>query len=499
LTGLGQRHAGTLDGKLTEPGAHTASISIHIEPRAASAPAAQHTAWMLTNLLARLDQVVTEVAITGGDAPVMGRVVPLAPTETSLHAALIDGANTIGGVPVHARKLDDPDILLSVGPGGATDGWRVHGEGYCGAISRGAIESRGQSALPFGPYIAACLAAGEVFRAVRLAPASYTPTADLSYSAWSYTLGRASELHDIGPDLDELPIDFGLAGVGAVGGALLHALWACPHLTGRALIADPDPKGVEDTNLNRYVLFGQAHLGQPKASAAADVCRESPLQWEPVDHSYSRQRLPWIPELLASAVDTNRARDQLQQGYWPARLLAASTNNLRAEILRCGPPGEGPCLRCFNPPEVDLPDDVRRAHLRELNPGELKEFALKIGQPAILVQRWADEGGCGAVADAALAHLRLGDQQPSLFAVSFVSALAGTLLAAEVVKEHLNRPTFLNDELQSAKFQFISPAATGNGHPAPARRDPTCPACLPGNAGTETWARRARDWSPWSR
>ena len=90
------------------------------------------------------------------------------------------------------------------------------------------------------------------------------------------------------------------------------------------------------------------------------------VTWRPIDNRYTVEAVPRLPGLLISAVDTNRSRAQLQQDFWPARLLAASTRDLRAEVLRCGPPAEGRCLSCFNPPEVDVPDDVRREQLRDL-------------------------------------------------------------------------------------------------------------------------------------
>lgn len=187
--------------------------------------------------------------------------------------------------------------------------------------------------------------------------------------------------------------------------------------------------------------------------------------------------MPRVPDLLISAVDTNRSRQQLQQGFWTGRLLAASTKDLRAEVLRCGPPGEGRCLCCFNPPEVDLPDDVRREQLRTLAPEELEAFAREIGHPVALVRRWAEEGGCSTVGDAALARTRADDEPATMFAVGFVSVMAGALLAVETIKEHIGRPTPLDDGRQNAKFQFEHPAAERNGRATAVQRDPNCSAC----------------------
>lgn len=495
MNNLGDRHSGTLDGRLLEPGPDAVIATVRIEPAYAANVAVQHTAWMVVNLLARLADVVSAVRITGGDAPLRSRIIPIATGASSLIAGLIEGAAAVGGVPASLAEAATDGIELTVGPGEAVRGWRVHGEGYCGAISRRSIRSASDSPLPIGPYIAACLAASEVFRQVRLRPDLYDALDELSFSAWDYSSGPGS-LHCVGPELRETALDFGLAGAGAVGCALLHTLWACPTITGNAVIADSDPKGIDATNLNRCVIFGREHIGLPKASTACRILRDAGIAWDPVDGPYARAHLSRVPEVLVSAVDTNRSRDQLQQGFWPARLLAASTKNLRAEILRCGPPGEGPCLRCFNPPEIDLPDDIRREQLRDMDPKDLDTFAASISQPGELVRRWANEGGCGEVGDAAIQQLRNLDQPPTMFSVGFVSVLAGTVLAAEVIKEHVGRDGPLDDRMQSAKFQFERPAVSTNGRPQPTLRDPACPACASLGDGLQIWRSRAAAWRP---
>jgi molybdopterin/thiamine biosynthesis adenylyltransferase len=489
MTGLADRHSGVLDGRLDQFGARTAIVALNIEPGTAGIAPVQHTAWMLVNLLARLADVVSAVHVTGDDAPLLPRITPLAPGANTLRSALLQGGSLIGGVPVGLADGTTPDYELHVGPGRDRAGLRVYGEGYCGAVSCGTIAPVGTSSLPFGPYIAACLAAGEIFRETRLRPDLYEPVTALSFSAWDYTLG-SGQLHQVGPSLDALVLDFGLAGVGAVGCALLHALWACPQLAGQAVIADSDPEGVDDTNLNRCVIFGQHDIGKAKATTAAAILADAGITWQPVDGRYARSTIPRVPATLVSAVDTNSSRGHLQQAFWPARLLAASTKDLRAEILRCGPPGDGRCLSCFNPPEVDLPDDVRRAHLRAFPLGDLEAFAAEIGHPVSMVRRWAEEGGCGGVGDAALARMRAGDEPPAMFSVGFVSVMAGTLLAVELIKEHLGRPVPLDDEHQNAKFQFWQPSASRNGRPTTIRRDENCSVCASDSPGVAVWGER---------
>ena len=77
------------------------------------------------------------------------------------------------------------------------DGWRLF-VGRQEAVPREALGS----ALPFGPYLAACFAAGEVFKHLRGLRANkgtfLGPDKDLIISAW--TCETAPEWHELAPD-----------------------------------------------------------------------------------------------------------------------------------------------------------------------------------------------------------------------------------------------------------------------------------------------------------
>lgn len=466
-----------------------------MERVAAEEVATQHVAWMLVNLLARLEGTVERISLACPETDLVGRISPLSPSTTTLKETLLDGAGQIDGVPLSDEDPHDTDILLTVGPGGCpSSGWRVFGEGFAGAISRDGISGSGTSPLPIGPYVAACLAAGEVFRSARLPEARYRPTNSLSFSLIDYRLGDG-RLDDPFVLPDWLALDFGLAGVGAVGCALLQTLWACPGLGGRAVIADSDQKGVDTTNLNRCVIFDRRHVGLPKATTAAGLLKDCELLWEPVDGLYAPGSIPRVPPTLISAVDMNHSRISLQEGFWPGRLFGASTLDLRAEICRMGPPGRGPCLCCFNPPEPAIPDGVRREALLRAGEEEMAAVASQIGSSVEEVRSWAEKGECGQVEAATLSYLRQSDESEATFSVGFVSVFAGVALAAELLKESAGCPTPLNDEFGQAKFQFLNPSAEGNGDPLPVERDPGCTHCDEDAISREIWGQRAATWT----
>jgi molybdopterin/thiamine biosynthesis adenylyltransferase len=450
---------------------------------------------MLVNLLARLEGTVERISLACPEAELVGRISPLSPSITTLKETLLSGAGQIDGVPLVDGDPLDTDILLSVGPGGLpSSGWRVFGEGFAGAISPSGITGRGTGSLPIGPYVAACLAAAEIFRFARLPKAGYHPTDSLSFSLLDYRLGDGG-LDDPLVIPDRLALDFGLAGVGAVGCALLQTLWACPGLGGRAVIADSDEKGIDSTNLNRCAIFDRRHVGLPKATTAAGLLKDCDLQWEPVDGLYAPESIPRVPPTLLSAVDTNRSRISLQEGFWPGRLFGASTLDLRAEITRLGPPGGGPCLGCFNPAEPVIPDDVRRDALLRGGEEEMVAVAARIGCSVEEVRSWAEKGECGQIGAAALSYLQRSDEPEANFSVGFVSVFAGVALAAELLKETAGCPVPLNDEFGQAKFQFLNPSAEGNGDPLPVKRDPGCVHCDEDAIGREIWRQRAASWT----
>lgn len=490
MENISNRHESDLGGKFSPFGsAEPVELTIRIAPILASFPAVQHTAWMLLNLLCRLEGVVGKIGVEcPAGVPVAGRIVPFS-SDTDFLGALLEGAAEIGIVPVHPGVCFARTISVGAFTGDGADLY-VYGEGWWGGIATEPLGGNAEtSTLPFGPYLAACIAAGEVFKAARMDPAVYSLPSAAFYSAWHH---RATDdvaipwLADGPATLDGVCLDIGLAGVGAVGCAWVHALWACEGLTGSAMLADNDTKGVESTNLNRYALFGRSSLGKPKATEAMRIAQSGNVTWIPFDHGF--EQLERLPNRVISAVDKNWARQAIQQRY-PARILSGSTLDLRAEILRCGPPGIGACLRCFNPPERITPDEEIRAHVDALSEEELTGLASKVGISAADGKAWAQKGTCGTAGERLLPYLRQNQEEPIRFAVGFVSVMAGTLLAAETIKDVLGIGEPLSDERQRAAFQFWEPASSVNSA-RPYLRDSACPMCNDAVPAKSIWKRR---------
>lgn len=463
------------------------AVSLEVPADVAGSPAAQHTAWALLNMLARLERVVSRVSVAcAPNAPLNARLSPLTGVGDQLRDALQQGAAAVDAVPVDFRGHRG-DLRLVVGPGGAvSDGVRVYGEGWCGGFARGgSVAAAPVSALPFGPYIASALVVGEVFKLVRIDTVKYPPTAAAFYSLWSHRAGTTF-LHDGPAAVQSVVLNETLAGVGAVGCICANALWATDGVSGRILLVDGDGKGVDITNLNRYMLFGRAHLGMPKASTARDLLNgAAAIVWDAHDGPLESTGRPH--RRILCAVDTNHGRLAVQN-LWPESLLMASTNELRAEVVRCDPRRSGPCARCFNPPDAMTPDDELRQRFREAGPEEQRQLAEQVGAHLDEALAWAETGECGTTGERVRDAMRGPQGRTESFSAPFVSCAAGIMLAAEVVKEQLDAPVPLSPSVSRATVQFWQP-----GRSAGAKsylRDPRCPTCAPDGDAGHIWRKR---------
>ncbi len=491
---IADRHSGDLGGTL-RPMADSRRpiLGIRISPNHAGLASTQHTAWMLVNILARAVGVVDRIVIDcDSNTSITGRVVPLAPNSHSIADALIIGARAIGGVQCVLGVVDgSATITIEVGPGAAVEnGFRACGSGWWGGISREELAIV-DSPLPFGPYAAACLASARVFfesRALRVPPfqpAGYSMWRLQATSAPSAQEGWGAVPHGLAA------LNIGLAGCGAVGTSWLHAIWATPDLRGEVLVADPDPEGITATNLNRYPLFGRADLGSAKADAARRSTQTMNVHITPL-----KERIEVAaprPTFIVSAVDTNTSRQAIQSQY-PGRLLQASTHGVRAEVLRCDPTSEGACIRCFGDPESDLPDVEARKRFLAMPRDDQESLAGKMNLSIDDATTWAIEGECGNAVDELLQHLRTSATGPPSFAVGFVSVMAGTMLAAQTIRELADLAEPFDGSRCRAAVTLVDPAAVTNRVSA-FHRDPACPLCIPGSIAKGIWKDRYDQYS----
>ncbi|HEV3188492.1 MAG TPA: ThiF family adenylyltransferase [Acidimicrobiales bacterium] len=490
---ISSRHDGDLDGKIRAGNqASPVVVSIEIPEKVAGIAAVQHTAWMLINMLSRLENVVSEISVTCPESikTHSRNVVPSAPDSSLFVEALRQGVSAIGVTTVRLDfKGTHHEIHLVLGPGSPAKGsMQVFGEGWCGGVSRSTkIDRTKPSDLPIGPYLAAALAAGEVFKVARLRSEDYPAPAAVFYSAW--TQQPSSTFDSDGPsDVSRVDLRSTLVGVGAVGGALLQALWSTLGLTGSVQLVDNDPEGLGLTNLNRYVLFGTGDIGKPKASTAALLLQDSGIQWAAFDGPI--EMFDGEAMRVICAVDTNRSRLAVQV-RWPESLLMASTNELRAEVVRCDPRAGGPCAACYNRDRGDVPDDDLRQIFLGWTQEQKRTLVESLDVDLDEAIEWSLNGKCGTSGERVRDALRTSADRQHSFAVPFVSVAAGTMLAAEVIKEELNRSVPLNTEFQRATLQFFRPEQSLGAKRY--LRDPRCNVCSPDSIGRTVWLARCEE------
>jgi molybdopterin/thiamine biosynthesis adenylyltransferase len=511
-------------------------VTVVVDQATAHLPATQHAAWLLVTLLTRCQTPVVErivlacppgvllahhvdphveqpgvvplrdallatESLAGPDAsPVVGLVVGDAFPEPSNGGPVWTFVVTCAAQPLDRTSVGETHLPVG-------DAWEVSADGWIGRFAplnsygahgpvRGGAGAAGL--LPFGAYAAACLAVAAVYLSVRGLNPQPRP---LTIDTWNLRIdsaeapARPTALAD-GPVGFNVELDHVLAGVGAVGTALLQALWASPGVTGTLGAVDADSEGVDETNLHRCVLFTSADVGAPKAPLVADrLNRAGRFTLEGRRDRAERYVGPTTH--LISAVDTATARQSLADKY-PASVIQASTLDLRVEMLRCDPTQPTACLRCYNDPAGDtnqLPPDVDlRRRLADAGKDALTEHAHALGVPVEVIATWADLGGCGVLGDRMLDRLRPATGHRSEFSVGFVSVLAGVLLAAQVIKDSLGRSSqmlsvaseltdALLPPLRAAQARFTLSMLDSVSTLPPARayaRDPACPACQPG-------------------
>lgn len=297
-----------------------------------------------------------------------------------------------------------------------------------------------------GPLLGACAGASQLFNHIaRLYDIRRKLAVAYSWSA--LTLDSDDEMTV--PTPTSIPSAH-LVGVGAVGSAAIYTLGHVPALTGTLYAIDNDTVG--DTNLQRYALMRPGDVEQPKPQVASRALTRTGLKVIPIEKdfaSYVEVHGSSIP-LLLTPVDSQEGRRHLAKSL-PRRVLNVATGDATVTISHHGFADGLFCLHCLY-----LPSLVRRSneeiwgedsglgHERVIelvtsNQGvttnDIATVAAHIGRPiaeleafvGAHIQSFYQAAVCGN------APMRVGGE--TLVApLSFISAAAGVLLAAELLK-----------------------------------------------------------------
>lgn len=441
-------------------GVRQARILLAIDSATAATKAGQDALWMLANLLSRQFRLVTAVSL---DIPPDVRLLP--------RVAAFGGAPTLGEAISNCIRLIAGDhVTVDAYPGQESEAYPIEifvgwPDGVARAALRLVVVADGWrlfvgracrradlpcSALNFGPYLAACFAAGEVFKRLR----SIKPgrgeligdNRDLCLSLWTGRQAASWDQLDPDPDIRQLtfpPLYF--AGAGAVAQAAALALAGLPDATGHMTVIDPE--ALDLSNDNRYVLATRDDDCKPKAAFMADFLSargfteyHHPGTWQ--DYVTRRNRLPnradlddlehqFKYRLVLSCVDDNNAR-HATQNLWPEMIIGGSTHGLTAKAIIYDMAGDQLCLKCYNPvADRNVLVRQRLDEARAMDPQRRAKFFADLGVDPAKAEQHLRDPRCGQLTEQDLDRFAAGDPMMS---VGFVSVAAGVLLAARLLR-----------------------------------------------------------------
>jgi molybdopterin/thiamine biosynthesis adenylyltransferase len=486
---LGDRHLrADLDDRLrpVDAGARN-TVRVSASPAVAATVGGQHTLWMLVTVLARQFAVVHDLEIAVPPLRVEPGVALYGEAE-DLAQTLVRTAELVAGAAMRVRRANGPtgtcaaEVIVGRAEDRSASGFSVSalGSGWRSFAGRPdnspSVLPSGRNAL--GPYFAACLAAGEVFKHLRGLREGKGHFIDaLFLSLWDFE-ARASwaELPE-----GEWPVPltvppFYLIGCGAVGQAVGAALAAPGEVRGYVTTIDGETN--DPANLNRYPLATQADLGASKSELTAAFLRRGgleayaypgrwpeyasdpnrPPQRDDVRELEAHYRYP----LVLSCVDRNTARHGIQN-FWPAFLMGGSTPGFALEVNAYDMHSPYECLKCFNRPEPAGPSNNEiAAELRALPQEERRARAEARGADWQALEAYLANPKCGRLGAAEISKFR---DEAVDWSVGFLSVAAGTLLAAQLLRYALiGRAAFPIDKGNALRFNFFNPAPRWTKH-----------------------------------
>ncbi|MER8700365.1 E2 ligase fold family C protein [Mesorhizobium sp. M1273] len=367
-----------------------------------------------------------------------------------------------GQIDIVRPRVGAPSQCLVVGlasPDVACPQMFLGSDGWMAKFSTEQPVGSGNSSNMFGAGAAACIAASNLFRAIfNEQIGGATVDRSVSFSLFDYAPGS-----DANPPLEANTIldAVFLLGLGAIGNGAVWALARVPGLQGQLGIVDGEE--IDQGNLQRYVLALEKDVGGSKVklarrhltSQARFSLEEHPYKWQTLAGSHSLQH-------VAIALDTASDRIAVQAAL-PRWTINSWTQRGDLGVSHHRFDGELACLACLYLPTGSVPDedqviaqalgledrkmDIVRPMLHSgapVNVELMHEIASRltvpvgpllpfVGQPLRSLYQ-------GAICGGVVFELTGGNKPVRVeVPMAFQSAMAGIMLAAEVVKRAARR------------------------------------------------------------
>lgn len=430
------------------------------QEKAASLPT-QVTALTAVNLLARLFRRLTVVVpsgiavhdclpfIAGEIGPALVSFATRVHRDVQTQEASVPPANAYTLYVAHPAAVQGKRNVHCRG-----DGWLVH-------VTRQPIILPPIGAdpdNPIGPLLAAALGVAEIFKLVFAdALAGLLVVEDVTFSALTYRVGT----QEPGPALGKVGLpNTTLIGAGSIGSAFLWGLAHVRDISGRMGVLDHDVLKVHNPDRAILILDGIAEREPKKAPWACDMV----APWVPDLHLYPfdgtiRNYVDTLPveyrlPLAISAVDSIESRRDVQDAL-PQHILNASTGPTQVDISRHGFADGHACLYCLYLPELLNRSPIQIAVERTGFPHKvIAELMTQEGRrltadmvrgienhnqlPQDTLRYFAGRSLQELLREIAYSQVPIQTEHgPALVTTAFVSAFAGFLLLAEVIKEAL--------------------------------------------------------------
>ncbi|TXM95589.1 E2 ligase fold family C protein [Methylobacterium sp. WL116] len=432
---------GTLDG-------HVIGIAFDVEAIRSTEAAA--TLDLLVRLVSRLHPSVCLIALDHHAESARDSLMQLALSinpdiDLSRHSGEVTECVVVG----RSRPRIEATMVFA-----GSNGWTA-------TLSRSGPQGSGPSRNPFGAGAAACIAAANVFRMVF---ADRLPGGDPDMEVTLSLLDYGNGPH--GREFDPDTVDLGeahLVGLGAIGNGAVWALSRMPGLAGSLHLVDHE--AVDLSNLQRYVIADQATVDVAKVTAAERLLADTRLTIFPHRKrwgDYAGERGDWSFERVAVGLDTAEDRIAVQASL-PRWIVNAWTRDIDLGVSRHRFGSDKACLACLYLPdgqvkaedqkvaeEIGLPDAVLEvrgllATNGPVNTAFVTRVAERLGVPVAelmpFVGRPLRNFYQGAICGGVVFNLT-GGARPvrATVPMAFQSALAGIMLAAELVKHAAGVP-----------------------------------------------------------
>lgn len=314
-------------------------VAVAFDDDAISTPEGRWIAELSVNLAARLYPSLT-IAAEGEQATAFG---------TELRALAV-GINPV----IDFRPIEEASALLSIGQRHWADvkipvvyagahGWQAL-VSHCSPRSL-------SDGNPFGAGAAACLAAAQIFRTLFAEYFSPFVHEEVCFSLLDYQVNG-----DVQPSVGTecLCDSVVLCGAGAIGNA---ALWALLRSQATGSLTVVDPEAVEESNLQRYILTDTDSVMRSKVQIVEERSAGSLLEIIPFLGTWGEfvtERHPLRFSLVATALDTAEARIETQASL-PREIVNAWTQTGDLGVSRHNFLGDQACLACLY-----LSDKIRK-------------------------------------------------------------------------------------------------------------------------------------------